>query len=258
MFKLLCFGLRATQLYMGRWDPVPSNSAYNDLMADIAAAQSGQLVEGTTMIEVPRGAGIDWGSDLSFVGVYVRDVASGSPAEARGVRPGLQLVAVNGTRAYDLDFDRAMSLMGNGPVKLEFYDGSRDDLLQATGTATLQDQVVAIRVMDKGRRVAEIQAGRGANLRDELVRAGIDVYKGTTKWTNCNGKQLCGTCIVDVTRGANNTNFRSNDEAATLRLQNCAPSTRLSCVTFVYGDLTVGLQPDRSGFFGSATSGSGW
>ena len=63
----------------------------------------------------------------------------------------------------------------------------------------------------------------------------------------------------DLTDGEALTNRKSNDEDATLNLQGCDPSCRLSCVTFVYGDVDVTVRPDREGgFFGSATSGSGW
>ena len=94
---------------------------------------------------------------------------------------------------------------------------------------------------------------------DADVDNGIDVYRGTTAWTNCAGHQMCGTCIVDLTDGEALTNRKSNDEDATLNLQGCDPSCRLSCVTFVYGDVDVTVRPDREGgFFGSASSGSGW
>ena len=111
---------------------------------------------------------------------------------------------------------------------------------------------------DRGER-REIVVEAGANLRDALVKDGIDVYRGTTAWTNCAGHQMCGTCIVDVVGGAAATNRKSNDEEGTLNLQGCEPSCRLSCVTFVYGDVEVRVRPDRDGgFFGSATSGSAW
>ena len=65
--------------------------------------------------------------------------------------------------------------------------------------------------------------------------------------------------VVDVVGGAAATNRKSNDEEGTLNLQGCEPSCRLSCVTFVYGDVEVRVRPDRDGgFFGSATSGSAW
>ena len=62
-----------------------------------------------------------------------------------------------------------------------------------------------------------------------------------TRWTNCNGKQLCGTCIVDVTEGVDKCTRRSLDEASTLREN---PGTyKLACITNVYGDITVQLMP---------------
>lgn len=38
----------------------------------------------------------------------------------------------------------------------------------------------------------------GTNIRELLVDNGINVYRSITRWTNCKGKQRCGTCIVDV------------------------------------------------------------
>ena len=59
----------------------------------------------------------------------------------------------------------------------------------------------------------------------------INVYQSVTRWTNCNGKQLCGTCIVDVTEGVDNCTRRSIDEASTLREN---PLTyKLACITNV-------------------------
>ena len=81
----------------------------------------------------------------------------------------------------------------------------------------------------------------GCNLRDELVKRKINVYQSLTRWTNCNGKQLCGTCIVDVPEGVESCTRRSLDEASTLRDN---PDTyKLACITNVYGDITVQLKP---------------
>ena len=41
----------------------------------------------------------------------------------------------------------------------------------------------------------------GTNLRTLLVGNGINVYRSLTRWTNCSGKQRCGTCIVEVRYG---------------------------------------------------------
>ncbi|KAJ8598441.1 hypothetical protein CTAYLR_006860 [Chrysophaeum taylorii] len=252
---------------MGRWDPPPTGgrSAAEDLSREAIAAASGAFVADAraTVVELPRGAtGIEWGTDLSFVGVYVRALEPGGAAELSGLaRPGAQLVAINGTQVFNARFDEVMSLLGREApvVNLEFFDGTRDDLFAATGISTNDvGDDLTITVKDGDRVVAEIPARKGVNLRDALVGYGLDVYRGTTRWTNCSGKQMCGTCIVDFEKGAEVTNRKSNDEDGTLNLQKCAPSTRLSCVTFAYGDVTVSLQPERSGFFGSATSGSAW
>lgn len=253
---------------MGRWDPpAPSGrSAADDLMREISAASSGGLLadERASVVELPRGAtGIEWGSDLSFVGVYVRALERGGAAERSGqIKPGDQLVAINGTQVFDVSFDQVMALLGREApsIKLEFFAGTREELLLAAGIATVDSSdEVTITVRDGLRIVAELQVRRGANLRDALVAAGLDVYRGTTKWTNCNGRQLCGTCIVDVEQGGQFTNRKSNDEDGTLSIQQCPRSARLSCVTFVYGDVTIALQPViGGGFFGAATSGSAW
>ena len=42
----------------------------------------------------------------------------------------------------------------------------------------------------------------------------INVYQSLTRWTNCNGKQLCGTCIVDVVDGVDSCTRRSIDEVS--------------------------------------------
>ena len=85
------------------------------------------------------------------------------------------------------------------------------------------------------------RAPAGANLRDELVARKINVYQSLTRWTNCNGKQLCGTCIVNVAFGIESCTRRSLDEASTLREN---PDTyKLACVTNVYGDVVVQLMP---------------
>lgn len=81
----------------------------------------------------------------------------------------------------------------------------------------------------------------GANLRDELIARKINVYQSVTRWTNCNGKQLCGTCIVEIASGIEACTRRSLDEASTLREN--PPSYKLACITNVYGDVTVRLHP---------------
>ena len=194
-------------------------------------------------------------------GLYVLELAGGGAAEASGlIAPGDQLVAIDGDAVFDATFDAAMARLAavDAEARLEFFRGDRSELLAAVGRRAAAPGAATITVDDRGER-REIVVEAGANLRDALVKDGIDVYRGTTAWTNCAGHQMCGTCIVDVVGGAAATNRKSNDEEGTLNLQGCEPSCRLSCVTFVYGDVEVRVRPDRDGgFFGSATSGSAW
>ena len=99
---------------------------------------------------------------------------------------------------------------------------------------------VTITVRDNGQPDREIIVPYGANLRDELIARKINVYQSLTRWTDCNGKQLCGTCIVNVAQGVEACTRRSLDEASTLREN---PKTyKLACITNVYGDVTVELM----------------
>ena len=242
----------------------PVADAAADLAREAAGVAAGAVVADprASLVELPRGAtGVEWGTDLSFVGVYVRALLPGGAAEQSGaVAPGDQLVAIDGDAVFDATFDAAMARLAavDAEARLEFFRGDRTELLAAVGRSQAAPGAATITVDDRGER-REIVVEAGANLRDALVKDGIDVYRGTTAWTNCAGHQMCGTCIVDVVGGAAATNRKSNDEEGTLNLQGCEPSCRLSCVTFVYGDVEVRVRPDRDGgFFGSATSGSAW
>merc|ERR1711937_190940 len=90
-------------------------------------------------------------------------------------------------------------------------------------------------------KLIRLRAPAGVNVRQYLVDNGINVYQSVTRWTNCKGKQLCGTCIVNVAEGSLFTNRKSMDEDSTLREN--PDSYRLSCVTFAYGDVTVETFP---------------
>ena len=50
----------------------------------------------------------------------------------------------------------------------------------------------------------EIEVPVGANLRQEAMKAGIEVYNGIDKYLNCRGFGLCGTCRVFVKSGMEN------------------------------------------------------
>ena len=111
-------------------------------------------------------------------------------------------------------------------------------------SATSNDTITVTVVQNKGspeEKVTNLEAPTGTNIRQLLVDNGINVYQSVTRWTNCKGKQLCGTCIVNVVDGSPNTNWKSIDEASTLRAN--PDSYRLSCVTFAHGDVVVETFP---------------
>ena len=88
-----------------------------------------------------------------------------------------------------------------------------------------------------------VDLAAGGNMRDNLIKNGVQVYKVQSgRFTNCNGKQLCGTCIVDVVEGAEYTNAKSLDEANYLRAM--PERYRLSCCVSVYGDVKVKTLPE--------------
>lgn len=131
-------------------------------------------------------------------------------------------------------------------VDLVFFRGTKDELKAAcsNGKSTKMEKIMISVVQNAGTKDSTthlIEAPVGCNVRKVLTDNGINVYQSVTRWTNCKGKQLCGTCIVNVSGGSDATNRKSLDEASTLREN--PESYRLSCVTFAYGDVTVETFP---------------
>ena len=214
-------------------------------------------------IRLPRAPGIEWGTDLSFSFVYVRDMDPSGPAYlSREIKKGDQLceiLAVGGDQpskavnvmgaAFDYVMEAFASLDKSvREVDLVFFRGTKEELKTAAkggGSASKDPETITVTVIQnkgsKDQSTTTLTAPMGVNVRELLVNNNINVYQSVTRWTNCKGKQLCGTCIVDVTDGAMNTNRKSMDEASTLREN--PDSYRLSCITFAYGDITVETFP---------------
>jgi ferredoxin len=211
-------------------------------------------------IRIPRAPGIEWGTDLSFSFVYVRDMdPSGYAAISGQVEKGDQiceLIAVapdaEPVNLLGASFDSVMTSFATldktvREVDLVFFKGTKEELKavctgEESGAGT--DDITVTVIKDKGspqEKVVQLQAKAGVNVRELLIDNGINVYQSLTRWTNCKGKQLCGTCIVNVTEGAPNTNWKSMDESSTLRAN--PDSYRLSCITFAHGDITVETFP---------------
>jgi len=214
-------------------------------------------------IRITRAPGIEWGTDLSFSFVYVRAMEPAGPASlSNQIEVGdqiceLKAVGEKGSTVVPLigaSFDavmRAFATLAKTTkiVDLVFFKGSKDELKALCEGGSKKSDVESGKIkitviQNKGSRDEQVKiiiADEGANVRQTLVDNGINVYQSLTRWTNCKGKQLCGTCIVNIVDGANGTNRKSMDEESTLREN--PDSYRLSCVTFAYEDVTVETFP---------------
>jgi len=86
----------------------------------------------------------------------------------------------------------------------------------------------------------------GANLRQVLLKQGIDLYNGAAQMINCHGFGTCGTCAVRVEGSVSEISGR---EKARLSLppHNLEKGLRLACQTQVTGDVTVTKYDGFSG-----------
>lgn len=193
--------------------------------------------------------------------MYVRGIdPSGAAAMSGEVKIGDQLCELTkvGDNAEPVNligapFDFVMTSFADldrttTELDLVFFRGTKNELkdLCAGGTGNkIEPETITVTVIqNKGaadEKVKTITAPVGTNVRQLLVDNNINVYQSVTRWTNCKGKQLCGTCIVNVASGSMSTNRKSMDEESTLREN--PDSYRLSCVTFAYGDVTVETFP---------------
>ena len=112
----------------------------------------------------------------------------------------------------------------------------------------------------------EIEVQRGANLRAEALRAGINLYPGfngfgasLNKLLNCHGLGVCGTCRVNIVKGMENTSPLGTIEKARFRIPIPDPlpclayignqhQMRLACATEVNGDIEVETCPELNLF----------
>lgn len=205
-------------------------------------------------VDLPSATGIKWGSDLSLRWPRVLGFDEGSAASAEGsVEVGDQLLAVNGEAVVSLTLNEVIDTFrvarSQQFIGLDLFRGNCKDFQLMLWKAQnggenappmpTDRETVDITVRQAGKKDRVITAPMGSNLRDVLMANNVQVYRQAARILNCSGKQLCGTCIVDVT-GEEWCSRRSIDEASTLREN--PPSYRLSCVTDVYGDITVEVQ----------------
>lgn len=115
----------------------------------------------------------------------------------------------------------------------------------------------------------EIEVADGATLRDEAVKAGINLNQGlngigatVNSYLNCNAMSMgllkgqCGTCRVLITKGMDNTNkmtfwermkFKmvlTPDPVPALAYVGHEDTMRLACCTKIHGDVEVETGPE--------------
>ncbi len=93
------------------------------------------------------------------------------------------------------------------------------------------------------------ECAEGANLRQALLKNGIDLYNGGAKVINCQGIGTCGTCAVEISGPVSEIGWR---EKARLSVppHSGATTRRLACHTKVLGDIKV---TKFEGFWGQGT-----
>jgi ferredoxin len=218
-----------------------SNSRFSPRSNDLQPLDADDSNGFTYSIVLPKSSGISLGSDLSFRWVFVLDVDPNSAA-ANSVKKGDYVIGFGNTSLIAQDFDFVIKTLSKQPASFNytFFRGKKDQLMGGSPVLDPSEMTVTVRIQEDGKKDRILTCSGGTNLRRLLVANGINVYRSITRWTNCNGKQRCGTCIIDVTEGHENCSRRALDEEATLREN--PESYRLSCVTSVYGDVTVKVQ----------------
>jgi ferredoxin len=107
----------------------------------------------------------------------------------------------------------------------------------------------------------DLEVPMGANLRNEAMKAGINLYPGLNGFgsslnavINCMGMGKCGTCRVMITKGFENASPMTTMEWSTFHVPFPDPmpsmayignedKMRLACCVDVKGDMTVETQP---------------
>ena len=99
------------------------------------------------------------------------------------------------------------------------------------------------------------QCKPGANLRQALIKNGIDLYSPRANYINCRGIGTCGTCAVKIeslgsAEGVSATNWRDTARRS-LPPHDLDKPLRLACQTKVLDDIRItkykgfwGHQPD--------------
>ncbi len=93
------------------------------------------------------------------------------------------------------------------------------------------------------------ECDRGANLRQVLLKNGVDLYNGGAKGLNCRGLGTCGTCAVKVEGEVSETGGWEKTRRS-LPPHSLKSNLRLACQTQVLGDVKV---TKMDGFWGQGS-----
>lgn len=184
----------------------------------------------------PLGLNLEEVLENAARGVMIADVNDGGSAKGSGAPiKGRFLVSVNKEDVRYKTFDDILDLIGGIPQE-ETVDMEMvypDDVFK--GPAIID-------VTTAEGKVVQIKTVKGLVLRDVLLGAGVELYAGSAKLTNCGGGMQCGTCVLDV---KGDVDWEPRAEMEAKRLRKYADSCRLSCNTIVEGDVAVKLRPAK-------------
>lgn len=93
----------------------------------------------------------------------------------------------------------------------------------------------------------EIEVPLGANLREEALKNGIQVYRGVERYLHCMGNGMCGACKVVVKNDMDHLSPKTLlERVALFRMLSSIGNEkdlRLSCQCKVTGDCEIVTQP---------------
>lgn len=99
-----------------------------------------------------------------------------------------------------------------------------------------------------------VEVPSGANLRQEAMKAGVQLYPGIHRIFNCQGLGLCCSCRVVVKKGLENCNSQGAFEKLSLLTNPLGffarigheKDLRLACQMRVTGDIEVETKPSMN------------
>lgn len=178
----------------------------------------------------PLGLSLEEVEENKARGVTISAVNDGGSAKESGkVTKGLFLVSANGIDLKYKTFDDIIDVFSKVP------DGGKLNLVFIEPRNVFKGPAVISVKLPNGKDMV-LNSLKGLTLRTVLQSAGVDVYSGKSKLTNCGGGGQCGTCAVLVSDNAD-WEMRAGFEAA--RLKKYDSTARLSCTTTIEGDCTV-------------------